>query len=197
MCTLRSLTPFIAPAATIAGIFIGFGLSRIPARRERKRKATGYLRGIYAEIAYAAKHARKYAEGDPDRNGERILAPAYRMLTRYSVDGATWLAGEGIISRTEIEALQAFVAGADEFNRCLDEVDERANEKRREVAGRGADDAHVEYHTTEFLKGAVAVNRAGVKARNICTGDPARGTANDAQKAIRAAATRAGLKLAD
>lgn len=189
-----SAWPWIPVAGAIVGVVLGYFLSRIPANRERKRKATGYFRGIDAEIDYAFKRAWIYVNGE---NGQRVFAPAYRLLTRFSVDGTAWLAGEGFITKTEIEALLAYLAAAEEFNRCLNEVDERANERRREVAGRGADDADIEYQTTEFLSRSIAVNRATLKAGNIAKGEPPEGVAVTARAAIRVAANRAGLQLAD
>ena len=143
-----------------------------------QERAAGYLRGINAELKYAAKHARIYVEGE---NGLRVLAPAYRLLTRFGVEGSTWPTAEGFLTQADIEALLAHNAAAEEFNRRLDEVADVATRETR----------------PDFLARVDAVKRAPEKARNICTGDPPRGTANDAQKAIRTAAGRAGLILAD
>lgn len=198
LSSIVTASPWIPVIAAFVGAivatFLAWLYGHLKSRKERRRKATGFLRGIDAEVDYAKRHAREYVEG---KNGERVLAPAYRLLTRFTVEGTPWLAGEGPLERREIESLVEQLAASEELNRCLDEVAERANERRRESAGSGADDSAIEYQTIEFLKTSAAVNRAGVKARNICTGDSARGTANDAQKAIKAAAARARLTLAD
>ena len=111
--------PWIPVFAAILGVSLGFALSRILAWRDRKRRAAGYLRGINAELKYAAKHARIYVEGE---NGLRVFAPAYRLLTLFGVEGSTWLTAEGFLTQADIEALLAHNAAAEEFNRCLDEV---------------------------------------------------------------------------
>jgi hypothetical protein len=159
-------------------VTFGYGLSRIPARRERRRKAAGYVRGIDAELDYAIRHARIYAEGE---NGVRVLAPAYRLLTRFHIDGTAWLAGEGFISKAEIEALLASLAAAEEFNRCLDDA---------AVVAKNAPSA-------DYLARSIAVDRATVKAGNICKGDPGSGVSVTARAGVLAAAARAGLKLSD
>jgi hypothetical protein len=92
--------PWIPVVAAFAGAtvatFLAWLYGHVKARKERARKATGFLRGIDAEIDYSVDHARKYVKGD-EKNGKRIrvLAPPYRLLTRFAVEGSTWLAGEG------------------------------------------------------------------------------------------------------
>ena len=77
--------PWIPVAAAIIGVTLGFVLSRIPAGRDRKRKATGFLRGIESEIDYAINHAREYVEG---KDGKRVFGaslPAANAFQRLMV----------------------------------------------------------------------------------------------------------------
>lgn len=180
------LWSWIPAAATIGGVLLGFGLSRIPARRERRRKAAGYLRGIDAEIDYAIEHARKYVTGE---NGKRVIAPAYRMLTRFGIDGTAWLASEGFLTGEEMRVLLAYVSGVEQFNRCLDEAAVLTAPQNKPE---GLIDKLM-FETSVSTR----VQRATLKAGNLCTGDPPAGTAITARAAIQAAADRARLNLAD
>lgn len=184
----------LTAAAAVGGAALTWYLARRKSRQERDRKAAGFIRGIDSEIDYAIDHAREYVNG---KDGKCILSPAYRLPINFALEGVPWLASEGFLTSRDTGALLAHRTAAEEFNRCLDEVADRANERRREVAGRGADDADVEYQVAEVLKTSAAVGRAILKAENICTGDPEQGTAITARMVIRVAAVRAGLPLPD
>jgi hypothetical protein len=197
----------IATVGALIGAAVGGGVAaagtwflvRYEGNRSRERKAAGYFRGIDAELDYAIKHAKTYVEGDlrPDGKRERKLSPAYRLLTRFTGDGTAWLTGEGFISKAEIEALLAHLAAAEEFNRCLDEVAQDADSTRARLTAEGVDRAELERETRDRLSRSASVSRATVKAENLSKGDPPAGVAVKARDAIRAAAERARLKLAE
>ncbi|OAI50065.1 hypothetical protein AYO46_10725 [Betaproteobacteria bacterium SCGC AG-212-J23] len=101
--------------SVVIGAIVGFGISELRERLQRKRQRTGHLEALTVEVSVCGDLAQGYCIG-------KVMAPAYRMPLLAYQRVFPELVSAGILNSTETNALMRFFFNAAAFNFALDQA---------------------------------------------------------------------------
>lgn len=102
--------------SALAATFAAVGLNRAIEWQRVSMAARAQLRGILLEIAHAERCAEQYLSCA----APRVVAPVYRVATRFLESSVERLATSATLQNMEAQVLHGLYIGADEINRALD-----------------------------------------------------------------------------